>query len=44
MGRQIIFYGQHFIEFYQDQDEKVKHKIQYVLSSSNKLKKYLKNF
>lgn len=30
MLRKIIFYGNHFIEFYQIQDEKVKSKIQYV--------------
>lgn len=30
MGRKIIFYENHFIEFYQDQDKKVKGKIQYV--------------
>lgn len=31
MTRKIIFHGNHFIEFYQKQDEKVKVKIQYVL-------------
>lgn len=31
MIRKIIFYQNHFIEFYQKQDEKVKGKIQYVL-------------
>lgn len=31
MARTIIFYENHFIKFYQEQDEKVKHKIQYVL-------------
>lgn len=30
MVRQIIFYENHFIEFYQKQDKKVKGKIQYV--------------
>lgn len=30
MVRKIIFYENHFIEFYQNQDEKVKNKIQYV--------------
>lgn len=30
MSRKIIFYGNHFIEFYQKQDQKVKGKIQYV--------------
>lgn len=31
MSRKIIFHENHFIEFYQKQDEKVKVKIQYVL-------------
>ena len=30
MSRRIIFYENHFIEFYQKQDQKVKGKIQYV--------------
>ena len=30
MVRKIIFYENHFIEFYQNQNEKVKSKIQYV--------------
>ncbi|MDO8967575.1 type II toxin-antitoxin system RelE/ParE family toxin [Algoriphagus sp.] len=30
MVRKIIFYEDHFIEFYQNQNEKVKNKIQYV--------------
>ena len=30
MKRKIIFYENHFIEFYQKQDQKVKGKIQYV--------------
>lgn len=30
MNRKIIFYENHFIEFYQKQDQKVKGKIQYV--------------
>lgn len=30
MNREIIFYGNHFIEFYQQQDQNVKSKIQYV--------------
>ena len=30
MSRTIIFYENHFIEFYQKQDKKVKGKIQYV--------------
>jgi len=31
MVREIIFYEDHFIEFYQSQNDKVKSKIQYVL-------------
>ncbi|WP_420322436.1 type II toxin-antitoxin system RelE/ParE family toxin [Flagellimonas sp.] len=31
MARRIIFYENHFIEFYQEQNKKVKVKIQYVL-------------
>ena len=31
MVRQIVFHGDHFITFYQQQDQKVKEKIQYVL-------------
>ena len=30
MTRQIIFYGEYFVEFYKDLDIKVKSKIQYV--------------
>ena len=30
MIRQIIFFENHFIEFYQNQEEKVKNKIQYI--------------
>ena len=31
MIRKILFHNNHFIEFYQNQDDKVKTKIQYVL-------------
>jgi len=31
MARTIIFYENHFVRFYQEQDEKAKSKIQYVL-------------
>ena len=31
MSRKIIFFENHFIEFYKDQDDKLKAKIQYVL-------------
>ena len=44
MGRQIIFHGKHFIEFYQDQDEKVKHKIQYVLELIKQVEKVPEKF
>jgi hypothetical protein len=30
MNRKIIFFEDHFIEFYQEQNEKVKGKVQYV--------------
>ena len=32
MSREIIFYENHFIEFYQNQDEKVKEKINTLLN------------
>ncbi len=31
MARQIIFYGEYFIDFYKELDLKVKQKVQYVL-------------
>ncbi|MCK9311855.1 MAG: type II toxin-antitoxin system RelE/ParE family toxin [Bacteroidales bacterium] len=31
MARQIIFYGDYFIDFYKDLDDKVKDKVKYVL-------------
>jgi len=31
MARTIVFYENHFVRFYQEQDEKAKSKIQYVL-------------
>lgn len=31
MGRTILFYENHFVDFYQNQDDKVKSKIQHVL-------------
>lgn len=31
MARQIVFYGEHFINFYKELDIKVKQKIQFVL-------------
>lgn len=30
MNRQIVFYKEHFLDFYKDLDTKVKDKIQYV--------------
>jgi hypothetical protein len=30
MNRQIVFYKEHFLDFYKGLDEKVKNKIQYV--------------
>ena len=44
MGRQIIFHGTHFIEFYQEQDEKVKDKIQYVFELIKQVEKVPEKF
>lgn len=44
MGRQIIFHGTHFIEFYQGQDEKVKDKIQYVFELIKQVEKVPEKF
>ena len=44
MGRQIIFHGTHFIEFYQQQDEKVKDKIQYVFELIKQVEKVPEKF
>ena len=47
MNRKIIFYGNHFIDFYQKQDLKVKGKIQYVFELIKQVdrvpEKFLKN-
>jgi phage-related protein len=47
MKREIIFYDHHFIKFYQDQNEKVKDKIKYVLELIKQVEKvpdkFLKN-
>ena len=34
MNRKIIFYENYFVEFYQEQDQKVKEKIQYVFDDA----------
>jgi phage-related protein len=44
MGRQIIFHGSHFIVFYQEQDEKVKQKIQYVFELIKQVEKVPEKF
>jgi phage-related protein len=44
MNRKIIFYKNHFIEFYQKQDEKVKDKIKYVLELIKQVEKVPKKF
>lgn len=44
MTRKIIFHENHFIEFYQKQDEKVKVKIQYVLELIKQVDKVPEKF
>jgi phage-related protein len=44
MSREIIFYENHFIEFYQQQDEKVKEKIKYVLELIKQVEKVPEKF
>ncbi|WP_296684964.1 type II toxin-antitoxin system RelE/ParE family toxin [Flavobacterium sp.] len=44
MNREIIFYENHFIEFYQNQDEKVKEKIKYVLELIKQVEKVPEKF
>ena len=44
MNREIIFYENHFIEFYQAQDEKVKEKIKYVLELIKQVEKVPEKF
>ncbi len=39
MNREIIFYENHFIEFYKNQDKKVKEKIKYVLELIKQVEK-----
>ena len=43
MTREIIFYENHFIAFYQKQDKKLKEKIKYVLELIKQVEKILKN-
>jgi phage-related protein len=44
MSREIIFYENHFIAFYQKQDEKVKDKIKYVLELIKQVEKVPEKF
>ena len=44
MRREIIFYENHFIEFYQNQDEKVKEKIKYTLELKKQVDKVHEKF
>lgn len=44
MSREIIFYEDHFIEFYQVQNEKVKDKIKYVLELIKQVEKVPEKF
>lgn len=44
MNREIIFYKNLFIEFYQTQDEKVKEKIKYVLELIKQIEKVPEKF
>lgn len=44
MIRKIIFHNNHFIEFYQNQDDKLKTKIQYVLELIKQVDRVPKKF
>ena len=44
MSREIIFYKNHFIDFYQNQDIKVKEKIKYVLELIKQVEKVPEKF
>ena len=44
MNREIIFYENHFIEFYQVQNDKVKEKIKYVLELIKQVEKVPEKF
>ena len=44
MSREIIFYDNHFIEFFQKHDGKVKEKIKYVLELIKQVEKVPEKF
>ena len=44
MIRKIIFHNNHFVEFYQNQDDKLKTKIQYVLELIKQVDRVPKKF
>lgn len=44
MNRKIIFYENYFVEFYQEQDQKVKEKIQYVFELIKQIERVPENF
>jgi len=44
MSRQIIFYGNHFMDFYSRQDKKVQEKIQYVFQMIQSVEKVPEKF
>lgn len=44
MAREIIFYENHFIEFYRQQEQKIKNKIQYVLELIKQVDKVPEKF
>ena len=44
MNREIVFFENHFIEFYLNQDEKVKEKIKYVLELIKQVEKVPEKF
>ena len=44
MSREVIFYENHFIEFFQKQDGKVKEKIKYVLELIKQVEKVPEKF
>ena len=44
MGRKIVFFEMHFIEFYQNQNSKVKGKIQYVFELIKQIERVPEKF
>ncbi len=44
MNRKIIFYENYFVEFYQEQDQKVKEKIQYVFELIKQIERVPEKF